>query len=74
MTKQDNLSAFITARLDPQLRGTLAALARLERVNTSEALRRAISLAGDICGCAGGGLLLGGGDGGQTQGGSDGQT
>ena len=48
MIRQGSLSEFITARLGANERATLAALARLERCNTSEALRRAIVLAGDM--------------------------
>ena len=40
--KQGNLSETVIARMDPQLRGTLAALARMEQVTVSEAIRRAV--------------------------------
>jgi len=48
MYGRNNLTEFVAARLDAETRGTLAALARLERVSLSEALRRSIVLAGDM--------------------------
>jgi len=63
--KQGNLSETVIARMDPQLRGTLAALARMEQVTVSEAIRRAVSLAGDFCGCSAGGA--GGGQQGEVE-------
>jgi len=58
MYGRNNLTEFVAARLDAETRGTLAALARLERVSLSEALRRSIVLAGDMA--LGGGVAGGG--------------
>ena len=72
MYGRNNLTEFVAARLSANERETLAALARLERVSLSEAMRRAIVLAGDMSlggGVAGGGHQVEP----QTGGGNDGQ-